>query len=83
MEARNPITLYETREKMASLKIGQKMKLRQYNYLRETPAEALYHEEMCTITEIYPSVVVFQRPNGMKCSRTGVELVMADRGTPI
>lgn len=78
-----PITIQAVKEKMASLSIGQKMKLRQYNYLRESPAEALYHEEVCTITEIYPSVVVFQRTNGMKCSRTGVELVMADRGTPI
>lgn len=83
METRNPITLYEIREKMKSLELGQKMKLRQYNLLRESPAEALYHEEVCTIVGIYTDVVVFQRPNGMTCSRTGVELVMADRGMPI
>ena len=77
------ISVYDVKEKILSLKIGQMIRLRQYNLMREDAKEPLYYSENCKVVGIYPHVVVFQRPNGMKCSRTGVELVMADRGHPI
>lgn len=80
---KTPITFLEKREKMESTYIGQKIKLRQYNLLREDNTDPLTVPETCTVIAKYPDVVIFARPNGMQCSRTYIELCMADRGVPI
>ena len=81
------ITMEEIARKRHSVQIGDKITLQQDDLLREKNGPA-YIKEKCEVVAKYPSVVIFKRPKNRSgrqcmCSRTWVELCLADRGLEI
>ena len=78
------ITVEEIKRKRRTVQIGDKITLRQQVQSMETPGAMTDKLEVCTVIAKYPALVIFQRPRGRSriprlCSRTWVELCMADR----
>ncbi len=81
------ITMEEIARKRHSVQIGDKITLQQDDLLREKNGPACV-KERCEVVAKYPAVVIFKRPKTRSgrqctCSRTWVELCMADRGMEI
>lgn len=81
------ITTQEIARKRHSVQIGDKFTLRQHATMMDEN-RSIYVSERCTVIAKYPAFAIFQRPscrNGHQrtCTRTWVELCMADRGQAI
>ena len=77
------ITREEIARKRRSIQIGDKVTLRQQAAMMDEN-RTIYIKERCTVVAKYPAFAIFQRPscrNGHQrtCTRTWVELCMADR----
>ena len=82
------ITKDEIAHKKTTTKVGDKIML-WHQVPGENDASVVENKyEACTVIAKYPHVVVFQRPRNRsrkqtQCTRTWVELCMADRGHKI